>query len=79
MPLSWTRVDRWEPLFLGAHTDAVELAEHFGITKDRHDLPTMILRGCHLGKLVSDIQIPLCDAEAEWLEETNDKDEEGDE
>ena len=32
-----------------------------------------------IGKLVSDIQIPLCDAEAEWLEETNDKDEEGDE
>ena len=30
-----------------------------------------------IGKLVSDIEIPLCDAEAEYLEEINEKDEEG--
>ena len=29
------------------------------------------------GKLISDIEIPLCDAEAEYLEEANDEDKEG--
>ena len=30
-----------------------------------------------IGKLISDIEIPLCDEEAEYLEETNDEDKEG--
>ena len=35
------------------------------------------LKADTIGKRVSDIQIPLCDAEAEYLEETNDEDKEG--
>ena len=35
------------------------------------------LKADTIGKLISDIEIPLCDAEAEYLEETNDEDKEG--
>lgn len=35
------------------------------------------LKSDTIGKLISDIEIPLCDAEAEYLEETNDEDKEG--
>ena len=35
------------------------------------------LKADTIGKLISDVEIPLCDAEAEYLEETNDEDKEG--
>ncbi len=35
------------------------------------------LKADTIGKLISDIEIPLCDAEAEYLEETNEEDKEG--
>ena len=35
------------------------------------------LKADTIGKLISDVEIPLCDAEAEYVEETTDKDKEG--
>ncbi len=44
----------------------------------RADLPEIdSLKADTIGKLISDIEIPLCDAEAEYLEETNNENKEG--
>ena len=44
----------------------------------RADLPKIDrLKADTIGKLISDIEIPLCDAEAEYLEETNNEDKGG--